>query len=73
MMDGMGGNAGAMKGLTSAAPAQTMEAPTASPEDAMALLQDAVAQYGPEIIEILRQILSQGGAGDAGMMGMPQV
>lgn len=68
MPDGMMGmGAKAMQGLSSAAPAAPeMAAPAAGPEQAMQILQDAVSQYGPEIIEILKQILAGAGAGPAG-------
>ena len=59
-----------VQGLQAAQPT-----PTAPPtggqnpqvEAAMSLLQQAVAQYGPGIIEVLKQILTQGGGGAAPM------
>jgi len=61
---------GAMQGLQAAQPA-VPEAQGQAPqvEDGMAILQAAVEQYGPEIIEVLRQILAQ--AGSAPEMGAP--
>lgn len=69
---------GPMQGLSAAQPAAPeAAAPAAGPEQAMAVLQDAVAQYGPEIVEILKQILVESGApaapagmGGGGMGGM---
>ena len=60
---------GPMQGLAAAQPEMSApEQPQASPEAAMGIIQDAVAQFGPEIVSILKQILASapdGGAEEA--------
>lgn len=67
----MMGGGGAMQGLQAAQPpVPQAAAPAAGPEQAMQILQDAVSQYGPEIIEVLKQILAQAGGGPEAGVGM---
>lgn len=72
---------GPMQGLAAARPAESQGAEGGGPEQlvqaAGALLEDAVAQFGPEIVMVLKEMLAgpsaPGGAepeGDEGMGGM---
>lgn len=58
-MMNMGGG-GPMGGLTAARPEMAPPSQEAAPDlqAAAMVLQDAVEQYGPQIIDVLRQILS---------------
>ena len=74
-MNGMmgGGGAGPMQGLTAAAP-QAAEPEQGQPDlqAAASVLQDAVSQYGPQIIEAIQALLAGGGeAGGPAAGGMP--
>jgi len=54
-----------MQGLQAAQPEMSaQEEPQVGPEAAMGIIRDAVAQFGPEIVGILKQILAS--APDAG-------
>ena len=76
----MPGGPAAMQGLQSARPNES-EAPSqegGGPEELMqaaaSLLEQAVSQFGPEIVPILQQLLSGagGGAGPEAGGGMPE-
>ena len=74
-MNGMmgGGGAGPMQGLTAAVP-QAVEPEQGQPDlqAAASVLQDAVAQFGPQIIEAIQALLAGGGeAAGPAAGGMP--
>ena len=73
-MNGMGGGmAGPMKGLASAQPeAAQPEQGQPDLQAAASVLQDAVAQFGPQIIEAIQALLAGGGeAAGPAAGGMP--
>ena len=71
-MDGMmSGGPGPMQGLAAARPAPAQEPQSDPQAAAMSILQDAVSQFGPEIIGALQAVLASVGSsgGEAGMEG----